>query len=196
MRNPIVAVDLDGVLLDFEKAFRQCAEWTLRRSIPEPCDDYALSDRFGLSVRETAKVWDAFHRGNWWERVPLYGDAWDVIEELEGLGCSLWAITNVDSQHLNARAVSLQGMIPSGRIITLGHEAAPAQRANVLRDLRATAFLDDRSDNTNAAVLHVPTTVLLDRGYRGMPEPVHGVTVIDDLRDFPEVIFGMVAVSA
>ncbi len=196
MSAPIVALDLDGVLLDFESTWRRCAEWTLRRSVVAICDDYPLEDRFCLSRREIDRVWDAFHRDGWWERISLYGDAWDTVEHLEDLGCSLWAVTNVDARHLHARAVSLEGIIPSGRIITLGPEATPAQRANVLRDLGASAFLDDRSDHVNAALPYVPISVLMHRGYRGMPEPEPGVTVIDDLRDFPVVLENFLVAAA
>lgn len=193
MRGAVVALDLDGVLLNFEKSWRQCAEWVLRRTLPDPYEDYDLADRYGLSRREVEKVWGAFHRDNWWERIPMYEESWDVIEELEAMGCSLWAVTNVDARHLDARSVSLQGAIPYGRIITLGAEATPEDRVGVLRDLRAVAFVDDQSKNVNAAQPHVACTVLLDRGYRCMPEPALGITVIDDLRDFPETIFGIVS---
>ena len=188
MMAPVVVLDLDEVLLDFGSAWQQCAERTLCRPVQAITDDYALENRFGLSLREVSKVWDVFHKENYWERVSLYENAWDLVESLEGMGCSLWAVTNVDSRHLNARVVSLQGMIPSGRIVTLGQEATAMDRLRVLRDLRAIAFLDDRPDNVNAAVGHVPNPVLIDRGYTDMPEPLAGVSVIDDLQDFAEVL--------
>jgi hypothetical protein len=193
MANPIVVFDLDGVLLDFESAWRQCAEWTLRREIALLCDDYPLTDRFGLSNREVCRVWDAFHRENWWDRVPLYDEAWETVEEFERMGASLWAVTNVDACHHRSRAISLQGLIPSSRIVTLGEHASPEDRVGIIRDLGATAFADDRTDHVNAAQPYVPCAVLVNRGYRGLDEPDHGVTVIDDLRDFPEIISGILA---
>jgi len=185
---PTVALDLDGVLLDFEAAWKTCAAWTLRRPVERITDDYALEDRFGLSRREVAKVWDAFHQGNWWERVHPYPEAWDLIDHLSGLGASVWAVTNVDARHLHARALSLEGMIPESRIITLGAKAMPEDRVAILRDLRAKAFLDDRLDNVHAALPYVPICSWIHRDYRGFGEPENGVLVIDDLRDFGTVL--------
>jgi FMN phosphatase YigB (HAD superfamily) len=193
MRSPIVALDLDGVLLDFDSAWHECAEWTLCREVPQITDAYALRDRYGLRPREIDQVWKTFHRDGWWERVPMYEHAWDLIESLEAAGCSLWAVTNVDARHLDARAISLQGTIPYGRIVALGHHAGPEDRIRVLRDLKASAFLDDRSDHANAAAPHVATTALIDRGYSDLPAVEHGVVVIDDIRDFAEIIDRMLA---
>ncbi len=196
MPNFVVAFDLDGVLLDFESAWRQCAEWHLGRYLPLLCEDYPLTDRFGLSHQEVDRVWDVFHRENWWERVPLYEDVWPTLERLENLGCTLWAVTNVDAQHHRARAISLEGVIPSGRIVTLGSKASPEDRVAVLRDIGAAVLVDDRSDNVNAALPYVSAAVLMHRGYRGLPEPEHGVTVIDDLRDLPAVLENALVVAA
>jgi FMN phosphatase YigB (HAD superfamily) len=159
MANPIVVFDLDGVLLDFESAWHRCAEWTLNREVKRLCNDYPLADRFGLSSQEVRRVWETFHQENWWDRVPLYDEAWEVVEELERMGASLWAVTNVDACHHQSRAISLQGLIPSGRIVTLGEHASPEDRVGILRDLGASAFADDRMDHVKAAQPYVPCAV-------------------------------------
>ncbi|QQD71567.1 HAD family hydrolase [Acidithiobacillus ferrivorans] len=186
--NPIVVFDLDGVLLDFAASWAQCASWELGRPIQKVSDAYDLQERFALSARECHRVWFAFHRDTWWERVPSHDSAWDAVCNVEAAGASIWAVTNVDTQWVHARAISLGGLIPSGRIICLGEHASAHHRAGILEDLRAQAFVDDQAVNVNAAVGIIAAPVLLHRGYQGQEEPAHGVTVIDDLLDFPVVI--------
>lgn len=182
----IVVLDLDGVLLDFESAWRDCAEEALDRPTLQISDQYDLGERFGLSPREVAKVWTRFDRGNWWERVPPTEHAWELLDDLERMGLSIWAVTNVDLEHRAARSNSLDQMIPKNRIICLGEMATPKDRAKVLRGIKPMAFIDDLVENANAAIDHATVTVLLDRGFKRAEEPAFGVTVIGHLLDFPE----------
>ncbi|MGC9216776.1 hypothetical protein, partial [Acidithiobacillus sp.] len=193
MTSPIVVFDLDGVLLDFESAWAQCAAWELGRPVRKVSEAYDLQERFALSAREWHRVWTAFHRDAWWERVPTHDSAWDTVCALEDRGASIWAVTNVEARWSEARAISLGGLIPSGRIVCMGEDASPHDRAEMLNDLGAQAFVDDQSPNVNAAVGAVAVPVLLHRNYREMDPPAHGVTVIDDLGDFPETLHGLIS---
>ena len=186
--NPIVVFDLDGVLLDFATSWAQCASWELGRPIQKVSDAYDLQERFALSAREYHRVRSAFHRYAWWERVPTHDSAWDTVCNLEAVGASVWAVTNVDAQWVHARAISLGGLIPDDRILCLGENATANDRVEALKSLRAPAFVDDQVANVNAAIGIIAAPVLLHQGYQGQEEPAHGVTVIDDLLDFPVVI--------
>lgn len=193
--NPIAVFDLDGVLLDFESAWVQCASWELGRPIQKVSDAYDLQERYALSSREHRRAWSAFHRDAWWERVPTHDSAWDAVRVLEDRGASIWAVTNVEARWSEARAISLGGLIPLGRIICLGEDASPGDRSEMLTELGAQAFVDDQASNVNAAVGAVAVPVLLHRNYREMEPPAHGVTVIDHLGDFPETLRGLIARS-
>ncbi len=189
--NRIVALDVDGVLTDFDAHWRQCAEHTLGRVIPRISEDHQLRTRYGLNRQECDAVWRAYHDDEW-SRLPLYVHAADLVYALEGLGCRIWAVTSIDVRHRVARAESLAGLIPAGHIVCVGHAASASAKANVLRDLGAVAFLDDHPANANAAadgmVLAAGLSVLLDRGYHGLEAPEYGVTVIDDPMDFPVLV--------
>ena len=190
--NRIVALDVDGVLADFDAHWRQCAEQVLGRVVPQVHEDHQLRTRYGLTRQECDAVWRAYHDDEW-SRLPLYAHAADLIYALEDLGCTVWAVTSIDVRHRAARAESLAGLIPSGRIICVGHAAPAGAKANVLRDLCAVAFLDDHPANANAAAASMPLgtvslSVLLDRGYQGLEAPECGVTVIDDPMDFPVLV--------
>ncbi|MHB1632034.1 MAG: hypothetical protein ACYCQL_07445, partial [Acidithiobacillus sp.] len=146
-----------------------------------------LRTRYALTGQEYDAVWCAFHEDRWAD-MPLYDHASELVLALEDLGCTVWAVTSIDERHRAARAESLSGLIPDGRIVCVGDNAPASAKANVLRDLDAVAFLDDHPANANEAINVVGLPVLLDRGYHGLEAPEYGVTVIDDVMDFPVLV--------
>ncbi|QQD71911.1 HAD family hydrolase [Acidithiobacillus ferrivorans] len=202
--SSVVALDVDGVLGDYETHWRECAEEVLccrlqGRPLLKVSEQHNMGLRYGLTGKDVDAVWRAFNEdplqgATRWADLPLYDHASELVLALEDLGCTVWAVTSIDVQHRAARAESLAGLIPAGRIVCVGFapgtgHAAPAYaKANVLRDLGAVAFLDDHPANTNAAIGSVPLSVLLDRGYHGLEAPEYGVTVIDDPMDFPVLV--------
>ncbi len=191
--NRIVALDVDGVLADFDAHWRQCAEHTLGRAIPQINEDHQMRTRYGLTRQECDAVWRTYQDDEW-SRLPLYVHAADLIYALEDLGCQVWAVTSIDVRHHADRARSLHGLIPAKRVLCVGfapgtgNAASARDKADVLRHLGAVAFLDDHPANVNEAVGSVLLSVLLDRGYQGLEAPEHGVTVIDDPIDFPVLV--------
>ena len=185
--SSVVALGVDGVLGDFETHWRECAEEVLGRDIPRVNEDHHLRTRYALTGQEYDAVWCAFHEDRWPD-LPLYGHASELVLALEDLGCTVWAVTSIDVRHRAARAESLAGLIPAGRIVCVGQDAPANAKAGVLQDLGAVAFLDDHPANVNAALGVVSLPVLLDRGYHGLEAPEYGVTVIDDPMDFPVLV--------
>ena len=190
--KPIAVLDVDGILTDFDNHWRQCAEHVLARSLPQVSHDHSMRARYALTHKEYDAVWAAYHADEW-HRLPLYPHAAELVLALEDLGCTVWAVTSIDVQHRAARAESLAALIPAGRIVCVGHAAPASAKANVLRDLGAVAFLDDHPANANAAAASMALgaaglSVLLDRGYHGLEAPEYGVTVIDDVMDFPVLV--------
>jgi phosphoglycolate phosphatase-like HAD superfamily hydrolase len=191
--NPIVALDVDGVLGDFEKHWMRCAQETLGRTILKASDQFCLGNRYGLTSKEVDAVWRAFHgdhssAASHWATMPLYDHAHDLVYALEDLGCQVWAVTSIDPRHESARVKSLAGLIPAKRVVCVGHDAPADEKADVLHRLGAVSFLDDQPANTNAALGVTLVSALLDRGYEGLDAPEHGVTVIDDPMDFPVLV--------
>lgn len=188
---PIVVCDVDQVLLDFDDAWRNCAVEVLCRPLAKVCDTWDMSTRYGLSKELVRQVWDCFHRDGWWGRIEPYPYAFELIHALRDMGCDIWAVTNVDPQFRQERALTLGGLVPEKHILMLGAKASPAIRVKALQDLHALAFLDDSPANVNAAAFVVPACALLHRGYTDVPPPGDGVTVIDDALDFPQLLESM-----
>ncbi|MDA8154574.1 MAG: hypothetical protein M0003_17975 [Acidithiobacillus sp.] len=182
-----IVLDVDQVLTDFDGHWRQCAEQVLGREIPRVGGHFHLRDRYNLSAAECDAVWRAYHADEW-HRLPLYLPAADLVYALEDLGCTVWAVTSIDERRHAARAENLAGLIPAARIVCVGHATHPDEKADVLHHLGAVAFLDDHPANVNAALGMVLVSALLDCGYEGLETPEHGVTVIDDVMDFPVLV--------
>ncbi len=194
MSYPVVALDVDGVLSDFEGHWMRCAGRILGRDIQKQSDQYDLMCRFGLTKKEFDAVWDSFHATEW-GNVPLHAHAQNLVFELEDIGCEVWSVTSIDAKHHEVRAESLAGLIPYERIICVGtsqqlggHGVVGAQKASVLQSLGAVAFLDDQPDNANAAANVVDLSVYLDLKYQGLGAVDPRVTVIDDPMDFPVLV--------
>lgn len=191
--NPIVALDVDGVLGDFETHWVDCAQVVLGRSMAKVNEQHSLGLRYRLTRKEVDAVWRAFHgdcspAASHWATLPLYDHAHDLVYALEDLGCQVWAVTSIDPRHESARVKSLAGLIPAKRVVCVGHDAPAGEKADVLHRLGAVAFLDDQPANVNAALGATLVSALLDRGYKGLEPPEHGVTVIDDPMDFPVLV--------
>ena len=191
--NPIVALDVDGVLGDFETHWVNCAQGVLGRPMAKVNEQHSLGLRYGLTHKEVDAVWRVFHgdcspAASHWATLPLYDHAHDLVYALEDLGCQVWAVTSIDPRHGSARAECLAGLLPAKRIVCVGLAAPAQEKASVLHHLGASAFLDDQPANANAAVGTVLLSTLLDRGYHGLEAPEHGVAVIDDPMDFPVLV--------
>ncbi len=187
--NSVVALDIDGILLDFEGHWTNCArrilDWPDLKKLNEA---YHLHDRYGISKADAHRVWDRFHHKVEWANVPLYDHARDLVYALEDMGCQVWAVTSIRAEFHQARVDSLCGLLPAGRVICVNPHHAPTEKGAALRRIDAVAFLDDLPDNANAALSVVRLSVLLDRCYQGLEAPEYGVTVIDDAMDFPVLV--------
>ncbi|MDX5935561.1 HAD family hydrolase [Acidithiobacillus thiooxidans] len=189
--KPPVVLDVDGVLLNFEQAWKQCAEETLQHAVIRKENTWDLATRFGLPSENVRQVWDAFHADGWFGRIDPYPYAWELVGALKAMGCEVFAITNVDPAFFRERALTLGDLIPEKNLQLLGAKASPEQRLSVLRALGARAFLDDRVGNVNLAAFHVPVSAWLCQGYQDADAPADGVTVLDAALDFPLLLESM-----
>lgn len=181
-----VGLDADGILCDLETAWQTHAEQILGRPIPKVSNHYAFTKRLGITSSEEVQVWASFARQ--WSHVPMYDHAHKLVYGLEDLGCEVFVITAIHPRHHRARALSLLDLIPEDHVICVHHEDMAAGKAAVLERLEATAFLDDHPGNVNAAMHRIALPVWMDHGYQGLEAPIDGVTVINDVLDFPMLV--------
>jgi hypothetical protein len=187
--NNVVALDIDGILCDFDGHWANCArrvlDWPDLKKLNEA---YPLHDRYGIPKADAHQVWDTFRHGVEWANVPLYDHAPDLVYALEDIGCQVWAITSIQAEFHQARVDSLCGLLPAGRVMCVTPDHAPIEKTAALQRIGAMAFLDDLPDNANAVTRAVGLSALLDRHYAGLEAPIRDVVVIDDPMDYPVLV--------
>ncbi|MBU2761080.1 hypothetical protein [Acidithiobacillus sulfurivorans] len=178
-----IALDADGVLLDFDRHFQRHMEYKLGRKLPVLSDSFQLTARYGIDGFWNDLAQDAV----FWSGMPLLPDAKNLIYALEDMGFEVWVVTAIGEEQRKSRAISLSGLIPAGRIVCAGWTATPQDKANILHDLGTVGFLDDQWEH----VLHAGMLpkMLCTRYYccgrYDVGEVPVEVGVVDDVMDFP-----------
>jgi hypothetical protein len=181
----IVALDADGVLVDFDQHWREAAEFAIKRPLVKLQDVHDFRGRYGLSREEYHAAWDRFNSIGGWADIPVYAHTEVLVTELRHYGLHPMVLTSIPEKYAVQRRHNLKQWFAPEDIHCVGDSLqAPARKAQMLRKWQALAFLDDNPENTNVSVNSVPLCVMLDRKYQDLPEPTHGVTVIDDPLDF------------
>lgn len=106
MKEKVILVDCDGVLLDWVYSFGQ---WMKRHGYVEVCDDtYSIDVRYGIDRTEGKKLVRMFNESAWIRKLPPYLDAIKYVKKLhQDHGYIFHAITSLSnddySQHLRTK---------------------------------------------------------------------------------------------
>lgn len=146
--KPIIALDADGVLLDYNAAYRKA--WgkafgelpTLRDA-----NAYWAMDRWGvnrLSGKELEQFRASFDE-NFWKSIPALPNAVRACEELHEAGFELVCVSAIDSHFQAARLQNLRDCgFPIERVVaTSSNGNGISPKAQALQELRPVAFVDD-----------------------------------------------------
>jgi len=175
MARPVIALDADGVLLDFHlgyaAAWERCfgrrpaerdplAYWPMDRWKVERLDDAGRA-RFRRHFDET-----------FWTTVPALGGAIDACHRLHDAGYDLVCVSALDFEWEAARLRNLRNHgFPIETVIATGsHEGERSPKAEAIEQLRPEAFVDD----------YLPYL-------RGLPPDVHAALVLRAPNGSPNV---------
>ena len=106
LKNKVILVDCDGVLLDWEYAYDQ---WMLRHGYPVVVPDvYQMDIKYGLDRAETKRLIRMFNESAWIRKLPPLRDAIHFVKKLhQEHGYIFHAITSLSnddySQHLRTK---------------------------------------------------------------------------------------------
>jgi len=106
MKEKVILVDCDGVLLDWVYSFGQ---WMKRHGYVEQCNDtYSIDQRYGIDRAEGKKLVRMFNESAWIRKLPPYLDAIKYVKKLHSdHGYIFHAITSLSnddySQHLRTK---------------------------------------------------------------------------------------------
>ena len=171
----IIALDVDGVLLDFHQSYRLAWQRAFGE-LPELKDPLAYwpMDRWHvkrLEGNEIAQFRASFDH-DLWATIPALPGALAACHQLTNAGYELVCVTAVPRQFLDARIQNLHDAgFPIQSVIATAQEGvAVSPKAQALKELNPVAFVDD----------YLPFL-------RGLPPDIHAALVVRDPNGSPNV---------
>ncbi|WP_292937071.1 HAD family hydrolase [Noviherbaspirillum sp.] len=174
-RKPVIALDGDGVLVDYHQAYR--AAWAKAfGTVPAVRDPHAYwpLDRFEVR-RLTGDELEQFRRCfdyAYWSSIPAIPGAVEACHALAEAGYELVCVSAIQADFQTARLQNLRDCgFPIERVIATSHaDGETSPKAAVLRELQPVAFVDD----------YLPYL-------RGIPADIHAALILRQPNGSPNV---------
>lgn len=169
----VIALDADGVLLDYNLAYAGAWErafgWRPRERDPLA---YWAMERWEVQALDPAgrAQFRAAFDEQFWSTVPALGQAVQACERLHAAGHELVCVSALDAEYGPARLRNLRELgFPIERVIATGHaDGDRSPKADAIEALAPAAFVDDYLPY----LFGVPDTVhtaLIQRAPHGTP---------------------------
>ena len=192
--RPLIALDADGVLLDFHAAYASAWQRAFG-SLPRERDPLAYwpIDRWEVERLDEPKrtVLRAQFDEQLWSTMPALPGALEACERLHDAGHELICISALDAHFGAARLRNLRALgFPIHRVIATGNAAGQrSPKADAIDALRPLAFVDDYLPYLRGVPQDVHTALVL-RAPNGSPncgaEMALAKSVHQDLADFAQ----------
>lgn len=185
--RPLIALDADGVLLDFNLGYASVWERVFGRR-PAERDPLAYwpKDRWEVEALDDAgKVrFRAGFDAQFWETVPALEGAIDACHRLHDAGYDLVCVSALDLEFESARLRNLRDHgFPIERVVATGvGEGLRSPKADAIEMLRPEAFVDDYLPFLRGIPGHVHTALVL-RAPNGSPNVGEELTLAKSVHD-------------
>lgn len=148
MRKPIIALDADGVLLDYNLAYPRAWERAFGVYPKEKDPDaYWALDRWEIEWLDGERLDQlrAAFDTEFWETVPAMPGALEACNALHAAGFSLVCVSALQKQFESARQSNLHMLgFPIDRVIATGNsDETRSPKADALHQLKPVVFVDD-----------------------------------------------------
>ena len=148
MAKPVIALDADGVLLDYSKAYARAWERAFDwRPVERDPSAYLPMDRWGVErlVGEPLERFRACFDTEFWSTIPAIDGAIEGCNALYDAGFSLVCVSALELHHEAARLQNLRAHgFPIERVVATGATASKCSpKASALAELDPEAFVDD-----------------------------------------------------
>jgi hypothetical protein len=173
MSKPIIALDADGVLLDYHVAYRSAwhKAFNLLPSLKDP-NAYWPIDRWDVRKLEGEELvhFRRFFNDEFWMAIPAVEGAIQACNQLKAAGFELVCVSAIESEFENSRLENLMNLgFPIQRVIaTSGANGAMSPKAAALSLLNPLVFVDD----------FLPY-------HRGVPPEIHRVLITRETNGTP-----------
>ena len=173
MARPLIALDADGVLLDFHLGYASAWQRAFGRAPAErdplaywPMDRWRV-ERLDAAQRVTFRA--AFDE-HFWTTVPAIDGAIEACHRLHRAGFDLVCVSALEAEFEAARLRNLRALgFPIGRVIATGNaEGKRSPKADAIEVLQPVAFVDDYAPYMRGVPRHVHTALVL-RAPNGSP---------------------------
>ena len=194
MTRPLIALDADGVLLDFHLGYAGAWERAFgSRPLERDPEAYWPMDRWHVDRLDADRRlhFRAHFDDRFWSTVPVIEGAVEACQRLHAGGFDLVCVSALDFEHENARLRNLRDHgFPIERVVATGNaEGARSPKAEAIERLRPLAFVDDYLPYLRGLPADVHTALVL-RALNGSPnagpEMVLAKSVHRDLGDFAD----------
>lgn len=172
-KRNIVALDADGVLLDYNLAYAHAWEkafgyfpWEKDPNAYWAMDRWGVTRLTGGALERFRLVFDE----EFWSSVPAMGGAIAACDQLVHAGYRLVCVTALPERFQRARAENLKSLgFPVEEVYSVEHSSGPiSPKAGVLLDLNPVAFVDDYLPYMLGVPSHIHRALIL-RGTNGSP---------------------------
>ncbi len=173
MPRPLIALDADGVLLDFHWAYAKAWQRAFG-SFPRERDPLAYwpMDRWDVERLDEARREQlrAHFDEQLWSTMPALPGALDACHRLHDAGFELICVSALDEQHGGARLRNLRELgFPIHRVVATGNAAGSrSPKADAIEALAPLAFVDDYLPYLRGIPAQVHTALVL-RAPNGSP---------------------------
>jgi phosphoglycolate phosphatase-like HAD superfamily hydrolase len=173
MSRPLIALDADGVLLDFHLGYarawqRAFGELPAERDAQAywPIDRWQVDRLQGAPLAHFGAQFDA----EFWASVPAIDGAVEACERLYGAGFDLVCVSALDAPFESARLSNLRALgFPIERVVATGRTVGErSPKADAIDALRPIAFVDDYLPFLRGIDAEVHTALVL-RAPHGSP---------------------------
>jgi len=190
--RPLIALDADGVLLDFHLGYASAWQRAFGFAPPErdplaywPIDRWQVER---LEAAQRAQFRAAFDE-QFWTTVPAIDGAVEACHRLHDAGYELVCVSALEAEFEAARLRNLRDLgFPIERVIATGNAAGDrSPKADAIEMLAPIAFVDDYAPYMRGVPAQVHTALVL-RAPNGSPNVGADLSLAksihDDLADF------------
>lgn len=192
MRKKVV-LDVDGVILNFGKAYVKVAREILKKEIYPNMNEYELKHFLQINESENKIVWDEFNNRNTWNCIEPFDGVVKSIKKMNEMPIDIFIVSSIDKMHTDSRLKNLNniGLFPK-EIFCVGD--GNAHKHEVINLINPHAFVDDRLDHLSRSK-NVQHLAWVDNNQKQNVEVFDGIIKITSLNEWVESYLPTINVS-